>query len=116
MASVRDPILDPEVQNEISEMAVKHHEDSVRLLFQNLWPNGYMAGDEQITDKIDKLMALMARHDENLSVVLDETALPGDQERAQQELFEEETLKNEMFANRALREEAVARAESATQS
>lgn len=100
--AIRDPVLDPDRWNRISQMAIKHHEDSVRLLMQNLFPNGYMAGDEDpaAVDKMERLAGLMAEHDHYLDVILDPKALPGDQARANQGLIEEESLKRELFYER----------------
>ena len=98
MAGVRDPVLDPVFQNELVEAAVKHYEDAVRLLMQNLWPNGYMVGESPIANKVERLITLMQVHDRNLAVVNDPAQLPGNQARANQELLEEEELKAEVFA------------------
>ena len=112
---IRDPILDANVGNRIIELMTKRFEDGLELILGNIYQrDGRMAGDEKITDKIDQFVYYANRHDENLSVVFDEQALPGDQERAQQELFEEDRLKDEIFADAELREEIFARAEQQT--
>lgn len=94
---VREPIMAPERQNRITEMTVKHFEDSLRLIIQNLFPNGFMAGQEKELDTVKRLRTLMGTHDRNLTVILDPQSFPGDKQRSQAELFEEEELKREVF-------------------
>ena len=97
MVDVLDPLLDPEVQNKIIELGRKHYEDTLRLLFKNVFPRGYMVGQSQYRTKMEKLLALMLEHDRNLGVASDPNATAGDQKRAQDALFEEEALKPEVF-------------------
>ena len=97
MANVRDPILHPDRQNRFIELGVKHFEDGMKLVLGNLYPNGRMAGEEEMTDMVAKALYFMARHDENLNVALDPNALPGDQMRAQRELQEEVELRAKIF-------------------
>ena len=115
MSSIRDPIFDADVGNSMIERLDQRFEDGLELILGNVYQkDGRMAGDEEIIDKIDRFVYYADRHDENLDVVLDPTALPGNQERSQRELLQEEELKQEMLANQTLREEMFERAEPAT--
>ncbi len=98
---VRDPILDPAVYNRVTEQAVQHYEDTLRLLIQNIFPRGYMAGQEPETDKLVELSQLISSHDHHLSVAADPNALPGDRMRANKELLREQELRNELFNERS---------------
>ncbi len=96
MAEVVDLILSSETQNEISEMAVVHYEETVNLLFRNLYQNGLLAG--QVTlPRMQRLSDLMREHDRNLDVATDAEVYPGDAKRAQDALFEEVQLGQEVL-------------------
>lgn len=96
---ILDPVLDPDFQNELTQMAVQHYRESLRLLLTNLYPRGYTTGqvDPAKEDKMERLQSLMQDHERNVAVVMDPTALPGDAARANQGLVEEEKLREEVF-------------------
>lgn len=92
-----DPILKYSVQNEISKMATQHYEESVNLLFRNLYQGGYLAGESPMLNRMERLATLKLEHDRNLDVATDVTVYPGDAVRAQAAIFEEFTLGKELF-------------------
>ena len=96
MATI-DPILDPDVQHRVLERQMQHFRDSLELLFKNFFPRGKMVGQIPETDKVRELSGLIVVHDRNVSVAVDANALPGDRERANDELLREEELSREIL-------------------
>ncbi len=96
-AEVIDPVLSADVMNEIADMATVHYEETVKMLMSNLFQGGLFAGQKEIENKMERLSVLMLEHDRNLTVATDMEASPGDAKMHQQALFEEQTLKQELF-------------------
>ncbi len=100
--AVYKPTLDPDFQNELTEHTTEHYEDTLRLLMQNLYPNGYGVGEQPETDKLARFQQLLSERETNMLVA---TAPPeqvnaGDAARAQNSLFELEKLRQELFGER----------------
>ena len=95
--AVRDLILDPDVLNSLLKPAIKHMEDGLRLLMQNIAPKGRFVTQEELRDKRAELAGLIFNHDQHLSVASDPNALPGDRTRANRELLREQELREELF-------------------
>ena len=94
---VREMLLDPDVLNSLVEPAVKHLEDTLRLLMENIAPKGRVVTQEELRDKRAELAEKIFNHDQHLSVASDPNALPGDRTRANRELLREQELREELF-------------------
>ncbi len=108
----REPILGPESLNRMLEQLTTELLPMVRVMFRNVWPKGLMVGQEKEHDPQVRLRTLMGTHDRNITMIraMDPAfaaqmgtppTFPGDAKRAQDELFEEQTLKQERFGNGA---------------
>ncbi len=109
----REPILGPDSLNGMLEQLTSELLPMVRVMFRNVYPKGLMVGQEREKDAGVRLRTLMGTHDRNITMIgaMDPTfaaqlgvppTFPGDAKRAQDELFEEETLKREVFGNASI--------------
>ncbi len=96
-AEVVDPLLHYKKQNEIIAMGAERYTRTLQLLFKNVFQGGFMSGQEPETNPWVKMIGLVLAHDYYRSVIDDPDSLPGDAERAQDGLFEEEKLKQELL-------------------
>ena len=90
--AVVDPLLSAERQNKISDIAIQHYENTVRLLLTNLFQAGRMAGQDMYPTKLEELLALMQ------SMPQYQAMLGGVEDaRAQQALLRIVMLRQEVF-------------------
>lgn len=92
-----DPLLHWKLQKEVVEMGARRFAETLEMYFKNGYQDGYLAGQEPVVDRMERWAILAQEYQRNKAVAEDPAVFPGDAKRAQDAVFEEKQLRQELF-------------------